>query len=125
MWRKKTMQKEGCDLAAPFRSRRERPSKPRAPAKRACARPPNPSPRSGGCRDCRRLDLVLRAALAREDASAFAMMLSDPDSEKPKIVTLYQKLIEAHNASGESAASPLTCNLLNAFVRKKDPGTEG
>ena len=61
---------------------------------------------------------VMRAAQEREDAASFAMSFSDPESERAKIVQLYQKLLEAHKESGESASAP-NLQAFERFVRKK------
>jgi hypothetical protein len=114
MWRKKTMQKEGATSQRHFGAAAK--AIEAARARETSLHGSQSSPSSEAAESAN--DSVLRAALAREEAAAFALMLSDPDSEKQKIVTLYQKLIEAHNASGESASAP-NLQAFERFVRKK------
>ena len=61
---------------------------------------------------------VIQAAQEREEAASFALSFTNPENERTKIVQLYQKLIEAHNESGESASAP-NLQAFERFVRKK------
>jgi len=61
---------------------------------------------------------VIRAVQEREDAASFAMSFSDPESERARIVQLYQKLLEAHKESGDTASAP-NLQAFERFVRKK------
>ena len=114
MWRKKTMQKEsGASqhhfgaAAKAIEAARAREASVRGEQAVPEAAVGVPAPGS-----------VIRAAQEREEAASFALSFSDPASEKTKIVRLYQKLIEAHTESGESAAAP-NLQAFERFVRKK------
>jgi hypothetical protein len=112
MWRKKTLQKEGGVATRHFGSaakaieaaRMRGVVVPQPPDEAAVADPA--------------ADSVVRAAEARQAAVAFALSLSDPDREPTKIVTLYQKVMEAHSEAGEKNAAP-TLQAFERFVRKK------
>lgn len=112
MWRKKTAQKEGSTTPHHFGSAAK--AIEAARAHEAEAR----SATGGSVLAVGAQDVLARAAKAREDAAAFALSLSDPEQEKSKIVKLYQKVIEAHVESGESAAAP-NLQAFERFVRKK------
>ncbi len=114
MWRKKTMQKESGASQHHFGAAAKaiEAARAREASLRAQTRAPESTQASAAG------DSVIRAAQEREDAASFAMSFSDPGSEKTKIVKLYQKLIEAHNESGESASAP-NLQAFETFVRKK------
>ncbi|HTZ74293.1 MAG TPA: MXAN_5187 C-terminal domain-containing protein [Candidatus Aquilonibacter sp.] len=59
---------------------------------------------------------VEEALPARRDA--FAMSFSQPEKEREKIETLYQKLIEARNETGERSGAP-SLQDFEKFVRNK------
>ena len=60
------------------------------------------------------------AARSSDGAAArpFAMSFTEPDKERDKLQTLYQKLIEARNETGESSGAP-TLKDFEKFVRTK------
>jgi hypothetical protein len=114
MWRKKTMQKEGGAsqhhfgaAAKAIEAARAREASLRAPAAVAEQAAPPVAAIS-----------AIQAAQEREEAASFAMSFSNPESERTKIVQLYQKLLEAHGASGEASAAP-NLQAFEKFVRKK------
>jgi hypothetical protein len=107
MWRKKTMQKESGASQHHFGAAAKA-------IEAARAREASLRAQASAASD----NSVIRATQEREDAASFAMSFSDPESEKTKIVRLYQKLIEAHNESGESASAP-NLQAFEKFVRKK------
>ena len=115
MWRKKTMQKEGGVTQRHFGAAAKAIEEARAREAnlRAASQPPE-ADISAESSD----QYVMQAAAAREHAAAFALTLSDPDSEKSKIVALYQKVMEAHTVSGETVAAP-NLQSFERFVRKK------
>ncbi|MGD0964196.1 MAG: MXAN_5187 C-terminal domain-containing protein [Candidatus Acidiferrales bacterium] len=113
MWRKKSIQKEGGTsqhhfgaAAKAIEAARTREASLRAQAdvsrQTVSGRAPN---------------ATIRAA-RQQEVACFALSFSDSESEKAKISQLYQKLIEAHNESGESAAAP-TLPSFERFIRKK------
>jgi hypothetical protein len=115
MWRKKTMQKEGGlsqhhfgAAAKAIEAARAREIGPKA----ASEQPPPVSAAEAADRS------AMRGTQTLEEVAAFALSFSDPDREQPKIITLYQKLVEAHQASGEMAAAP-NLQAFERFVRKK------
>lgn len=112
MWRKKTQQKEGAvsqhhfgAAAKAIEAARAQAASLRAEAESSNVATVTESP-------------VVRATPAREEAAAFALSLSDPEQEKSKIVELYQKVVQAHGESGDSAAAP-NLQAFERFVRKK------
>ena len=112
MWRKKTQQKEGATSEHHFGAAAKAIEAARAEqAKQRMAAEGSPVAMAAG-------DPVLRAAQARAEAATFALSFSDPEQEKSKIVKLYQKVVQAHNESGESAAAP-NLQAFERFVRKK------
>jgi hypothetical protein len=50
--------------------------------------------------------------------AAFALSVSDPDHEKEKVYTLYEKLIEARTEAGQKSGAPSLKDFEN-FVRQK------
>ena len=111
MWRKKTQQKEGATSQHHFGAAAK--AIEAARAEEAKHRPGAQESTVTAVSDS-----VFRAAQAREDAATFALSFSDPEQEKSKIVKLYQKVVQAHNESGESAAAP-NLQAFERFVRKK------
>ncbi|HWF37179.1 MAG TPA: MXAN_5187 C-terminal domain-containing protein [Candidatus Acidoferrales bacterium] len=106
MWRKKTQQKEGATSPHHFG----------AAAKAVEAARAEAAKREGAESAVAVMNPVVRAVVEREEASTFA--LSDPEQEKSKIVKLYQRVVQAHNESGEAAAAP-NLQAFERFVRKK------
>ena len=115
MWRKKTMQKEGGASQHHFGAAAKAIEAARA---REAALRAQPAAAAGKSAAHAEASSVIHAALEREEASSFALSFTNPESERTKIVQLYQKLIEAHNESGESAAAP-NLQAFERFVRKK------
>jgi hypothetical protein len=112
MWRKKTQQKEGATSQHHFGAAAKA-------IEAARAEEAKQRPGAGESTVTAAVsDSVFRAAQAREDAASFALSFSDPEQEKSKIVKLYQKVVQAHNESGESAAAP-NLQAFERFVRKK------
>ena len=110
MWRKKTMQKEGATSQHHFGAAAKAIEAERA---REASLREQSEPRRSATGDA-----VIRATQEREESAAFALSFSNPENEKTKIVKLYQKLVEAHNESGEAAATP-NLQAFERFVRKK------
>jgi membrane-bound lytic murein transglycosylase len=110
MWRKKTMQKEAATQQHHFgaAARAIEAERARAAAAKQAAEPalePAMAAKSKG-------------ATAAHAASAFAMSFSNPEKEKDKITTLYQKLLEARTETGEKSGAP-TLKDFEKFVRQK------
>ena len=59
-----------------------------------------------------------RAPAARREPAPFALAVSDPEHEKEKVYTLYEKLIEARMETGERAGAP-SLKDFERFVRQK------
>jgi len=114
MWRKKTMLKEGATAQHHFGSAAKAIEAARA---REAGLDANAKSADSSAAVVGHESLV-RAAQAREDAASFALSFSNPEQEKGKIAKLYQKLVEAHSESGESAAAP-NLQAFERFVRKK------
>lgn len=112
MWRKKTQQKEGAFSQHHFGAAAKAIEAARAEEAKLRSGTEN-SPVAAAVSDS-----AFRAAQGREDAAKFALSFSDPEQEKSKIVKLYQKVVQAHNESGESAAAP-NLQAFERFVRKK------
>lgn len=115
MWRKKTMQKEGGASQHHFGAAAKAIEAARA---REAAMREQPAAGAGQSAAQVAASSVIQAAQEREEASSFALSFTNPESERTKIVQLYQKLIEAHNESGESATAP-NLQAFERFVRKK------
>jgi len=109
MWRKKVMQKESGVVAHHYGAAAKAVEAERARV--AAARE-----RGGGMLD--ELAAVKALAARNSGAKAFALSLSDPDEEMPKVETLYAKLIEARAQTGEQAGAP-SLKDFQIFVRKK------
>src|SRR5271170_4575215 len=106
MWRKKLIQRESaaqqrhfCAAAKAIEAERAQKA-----ASAASAAPP--------------ISVVAARAAVLSEPAPFALALSDPENEKEKIYTLYEKLIEARTETGERAGAP---NLkdFERFVRQK------
>jgi hypothetical protein len=106
MWRKKTQQKEGATSQHHFG----------AAAKAVEAARAEAAKRERAESSVAVMSPVVRAVVAREEASTVAF--SDPEQERAKIVKLYQRVVQAHNDSGEAAAAP-NLQAFERFVRKK------
>ena len=115
MWRKKTMQKEGGASQHHFGAAAKAIEAARA---REAALREQPPAGAGQSAAQAAASSVIQAAQEREEAASFALSFTNPETERTKIVQLYQKLIEAHNESGESAAAP-NLQAFERFVRKK------
>lgn len=112
MWRKKTQQKEGAVSQHHFGAAAKAIEAARAQA--AGLRTGTESSNVATVTE----SPVVRASSEREEATAFALSLSDPEQEKSKIVQLYQKVVQAHGESGDNAAAP-NLQAFERFVRKK------
>jgi hypothetical protein len=114
MWRKKTTQKEAGITqhhfgAAAKAIEAERARNAAAASSAAAAAPPaNPAG----------AEAAGQAKFARREPTAFALSLSSPEHEKEKIYTLYEKLIEARNESGEKTGAP-SLKDFERFVHQK------
>jgi hypothetical protein len=105
MWRKKTQQKEGAVSQHHFGAAAKAIEAERAQAERT----------AGGSS----VAVAAGSPLTRPlNAPAFALSFSDPDQEKAKIVKLYQRVVQAHQESGEAAGAP-NLQAFERFVRKK------
>lgn len=105
MWRKKTQQKEGAVSQHHFGAAAKAIEAARAEAERS----------SGGSS----VAVAAGSPLTRPaSAPAFALSFSDPEQEKTKIVKLYQRVVQAHQESGEAAGAP-NLQAFERFVRKK------
>jgi len=111
MWRKKTAQKEGGTSQHHFGAAAKAIEAARARESSLRGEEGFGAPGAAG-------DSVMRAVQERQDAASFALSFSDPETEKTKIVKLYQKLVEAHQETGEAAAAP-NLQAFERFVRKK------
>jgi hypothetical protein len=73
-------------------------------------------------RESRGATAPAQAAVAVEDSGtrreAFTMSFSQPDRERDKLETLYQKLLEARNETGERSGAP-SLEDFEKFVRNK------
>jgi hypothetical protein len=106
MWRKKLIQRESAAQQRHFGAAAKAIEAERAQkaASAASAAPP--------------ISVVATRAAVLSEPAPFALALSDPENEKEKIYTLYEKLIEARTETGERAGAP---NLkdFERFVRQK------
>ena len=114
MWRKKTAQKESGTTQHHFGSA----AKAIEAARARETGLPAAVESAGSVLQSVAVDPIARATQERENAAAFAMSFSDPEQEKSKIVKLYQKVVEAHAESSESAAAP-SLQAFELFVRQK------
>ncbi len=119
MWRKKLAQKEGATAVHHFGAaakavEAERAKKAAARAQKATepAKVVEPPP----------LDFRAAEAAAHADAvktaHAFAMSFSNPEHEREKVYTLYEKLIEARSETGERSSTP-SLKDFEKFVQQK------
>jgi hypothetical protein len=120
MWRKKTMQKETGALqhhfgAAAKAVEAERARKAAQYAQQAseAAKPIVQTPI-----DVRAAEATAHADAVHQVATAFAMSFSNPEHEKEKVYTLYEKLIEARTESGERSSTP-SLKDFERFVQQK------
>lgn len=120
MWRKKTMQKEtGATQhhfgAAAKAVEAERARKAARQAQKAgeSAKPVVQAPI-----DVRAAEATAHADAVHQVATAFAMSFSNPEHEKEKVYTLYEKLIEARSESGERSNTP-SLKDFERFVQQK------
>src|SRR5271170_630663 len=125
MWRKKIMQKEaatqqhhfGAAAKAVEAERARKAALQQAAAEPAKIVPPPPL-------DFRAAEATARAEAVQETASAFAMSFSNPEHEKEKVYTLYEKLIEARTETGERSGTP-SLKDFERFVRQKTQELQG
>jgi len=118
MWRKKTMQKETGAKQQHFGAAAKAVEAERA-RKAALQREAEPVPVAAHVPlDLRAVEATEGAAAPQPSAAGFALSFSDPENEKEKVYTLYEKLIEARTETGERANSP---NLkdFEKFVRQR------
>jgi hypothetical protein len=119
MWRKKTMQKESGAQQHHFgaaaiaveaeRLRKAALQQPAAEPVKTVAPPPL---------DFRAAEAAARAEAVHETATAFALSFSNPEHEKEKVYTLYEKLIEARSETGERSNTP-SLKDFERFVQQK------
>jgi hypothetical protein len=120
MWRKKTMQKEGATQqhhfgAAAKAVEAERARKAALHAQQA-AEPAKPVVQVPI--DVRAAEAAAHAEAVHETAAAFAMSFSNPEHEREKVYTLYEKLIEARTETGERSNTP-SLKDFERFVQQK------
>jgi hypothetical protein len=120
MWRKKTMQKEAGIQQHHFGAAAKAVEAERArkvalqqvtvtdPSK-IVAPPPL---------DFRAAEAAAHADAVHQTAAAFAMSFSNPEHEKEKVYTLYEKLIEARSETGERSSTP-SLQDFERFVQQK------
>jgi hypothetical protein len=118
MWRKKTMQKESAAQQHHFGSAAKAVEAERArkAALQQAAEPSKivaPPPL-----DFRAAEAAAHAEAVHQTASAFAMSFSNPEHEKEKVYTLYEKLIEARSETGERSNTP-SLQDFERFVQQK------
>jgi hypothetical protein len=120
MWRKKTMQKEtgvqqhhfGAAAKAVEAERARQAARQQQPVTEpAKIIPPPPL-------DFRAAEAAAHAEAVHETAAAFAMSFSNPEHEKEKVYTLYEKLIEARTETGERSSTP-SLKDFERFVQQK------
>jgi hypothetical protein len=120
MWRKKLAQKEGATSVHHFGAaakavEAERAKKAAVLAQKA-AEPEKviaPPPL-----DFRAAEAAQHADAVKETAQAFAMSFSNPEHEREKVYTLYEKLIEARTETGERSSTP-SLKDFEKFVQQK------
>jgi hypothetical protein len=119
MWRKKIMQKESGlkqhhfgAAAKAIEAERSRKAALQQPATEP-AKIEAPSPL-----DLRAAEAAERADAVKEAATAFAMSFSNPEHEREKVYTLYEKLIEARTETGERSSTP-SLKDFERFVQQK------
>jgi hypothetical protein len=120
IWRKKLAQKEGASSVRHFGAaakamEAERAQKAALRAQKTTepekviAPPPL---------DFRAAEAAAHAETVKETAQAFAMSFSNPEHEKEKVYTLYEKLIEARTETGERSTTP-SLKDFERFVQQK------
>jgi hypothetical protein len=119
MWRKKTIQKEAGiqqhhfgAAAKAVEAERQR----KAALQQQAAQPATPIVQTPI--DVRAAEAAARAEAVHETAAAFAMSFSNPEHEKEKVYTLYEKLIEARTETGERSTTP-SLKDFERFVQQK------
>ena len=120
MWRKKLAQKEGGTSVHHFGAaakaveaeRAQRAAKLAQKASEA-AKPVEQTPI-----DSRAIEAAAHADAVKEAAHAFAMSFSNPEHEREKVYTLYEKLVEARTETGERSATP-SLQDFERFVQQK------
>ncbi|HKV05485.1 MAG TPA: MXAN_5187 C-terminal domain-containing protein [Candidatus Acidoferrales bacterium] len=118
MWRKKLMQKETGIQQHHFGAAAKAVEAERA-RKAALLQPAEPpKPVTQVPLDLRAAEAAGRAAAVQQVSASFALSLSDPDHEKEKVYTLYEKLIEARTETGERDGAP-NLKAFEKFVRQK------
>ena len=120
MWRKKLAQKEGGTSVHHFGAaakavEAERAQKAAMLAQKAgeSAKVIEPPPI-----DFRAVEAAAHVETVKETAQAFAMSFSNPEHEREKIYTLYEKLIEARTETGERSSTP-SLKDFEKFVQQK------
>ena len=121
MWRKKTAQKEGATQAHHFGAaakavEAERAARAAMAAQKAAEAATNvvePPPI-----DFRAAEAAARVEDVKQTAQAFAMAFSNPEHEREKVYTLYEKLIEARTETGERSTTP-SLKDFETFVQHK------
>ena len=122
MWRKKTMQKEAGAAQHHFGAAAKAVEAERA-RKAALQAQQTGEPVKPVVQvpiDVRAAEAAARAeaVAVHETASAFALSFSNPEHEKEKVYTLYEKLIEARTETGERSNTP-SLQDFERFVRQK------
>jgi hypothetical protein len=115
MWRKKMAQKESGAVAHHFGAAAKAIEAERA--RQAVLQPKPAAPVAAETSSKAAEAKSARAANAVADAP-FAMAVSDPEREKEKVQTLYNKLIEARLEAGEKSGTP-SLKDFEQFVRQK------
>lgn len=120
MWRKKLAQKEGATAVHHFGAaakavEAERAKKAAVRAQKAGepAKVVEPTPI-----DFRAAEAAHHVDAVKETAHAFAMSFKNPEHEREKVYTLYEKLIEARGETGESSSTP-SLKDFEKFVQQK------
>jgi len=120
MWRKKLAQKEGATAVHHFGAaakavEAERAQRAAMAAQKAAeaAKVVEPPPI-----DFRAAEAASHADAVKETAQAFAMSFKNPEHEREKVYTLYEKLIEARTETGERSATP-SLKEFEKFVQQK------
>jgi hypothetical protein len=119
MWRKKTQQKEAGAQQHHFGAAAKAVEAERARKAAAQAKPVEPSKIiAPPPLDFRAAEAAARADAVHQTATAFALSFSNPEHEKEKVYTLYEKLIEARTETGERTNTP-SLKDFERFVQQK------
>ncbi len=112
MWRKKLIQKESAAQQRHFGAAAKAIENERAQqaATAASMAPP--------------VTAVAEPPAARREPAPFALAVSNPEHEKEKVYTLYEKLIEARTETGERAGAP-SLKDFERFVHQKTKELQG